>query len=267
VNVRLHMAPRSQMQMCPSPDIDFVQAEIYLCFPFAATTAGNPNTRLLNKFSVGLALFQPDPSITRSKVCTVSVDHPFQLDAVEDQKYHGHRCLVARCFQHGLISSTRPTDFFVPDDQHYGQHNLNIAPAPQGQPVQHAILTVNGNREEPVSVTLRVVADLQPPRPLLELIVPHLRQIKGFKKLATTPYPGGFSLRLPDFPEAKILDYSGSEDAFYEAMITMEPDQETTFFFEVDTSDDEPGTARIYHVTHIENQRVIGGVTVVTVVF
>ena len=192
----------------------------------------------------------------------VSVDHVFQLNGPTD---NGHRCLVARCFQHGLISSTTPTDFFVPDDQHYGQHNLNIVPASQGQPVQHAILTGNGNRKEAVSATLRVGADLHPDRSLLELIVPRLRQIEGFKKLATTPYPGGFSMRLPDFPEAKTLDQSGSEEPFYEAIVTLEPDQESTFFFEVDTSDDEPGIARIYHITHIENQRVIGGVTVVTV--
>jgi hypothetical protein len=293
VHVRLHIAPSAQPVMCPSPDTDFVQAEVYLCFPFAATTPTNAKTLLLKTFAVDPAQFQTDPTLTKSKVLSVSVDHVFQHNTA-DPTDDGHRCLIARCFQHGLINSTSPTDFFVPDDQHYGQRNLFIAAAQPGpMKIRFPVFTLNGNAKKAVPARLRAVVDLQPGEQLLELVLPQLRQIEGFKEVVTNPAARGFALQLPDFPGAQIRDHSrpngepqNGEDKghkrhkkgdgnhgdqpqqpFYEALIEMKPAQETTFFFEVDTSDDPVGAARVYHVTQIDQrQRVIGGVTVVTVV-
>lgn len=362
VNVRLHIAPGSDAQSCPSPNTAFVQAEVYLCFPFAATTPTNSLTQLLTKTQVLPTDFQTDPTITKSKVHTISVNHVFQLDPTQPTD-DGHRCLVARCFQFGDITSTTPSDFFIPDDQHYGQHNLSITVPPAGgRMMKFPIMTVNGNLREEAPVTLRVIADLQPHEQLLELLLPRLKRIDGFKEVATTPLKQGFALNLPDFPDVRIqqqFDIRGAltgdhpreggrlgavgrqqvgqlgqeiaeqrqqtlaehhqlpgieqnqqtlaehiqqpvvehiqqpviaetqqalqaqgrhfeggrerdgehhEQPFYEAMFQMKPGQQTTFFFQVDTSSDPVGTARIYHVTHADaQQRVIGGLTIVTV--
>jgi hypothetical protein len=126
--------------------------------------------------------------------------------------------------------------------------------------------------------------------------MPQLQRIAAFKNIASLPPTRGFGLQLPDFPNAQVQDGTRLLALFgtgllgiiwrflvsliliilgifgiryqpkYEARFQMQPGQFTNFSFAVDLFDALPGEAYIFDLTHIENNVVKGGNTVVVVV-
>lgn len=308
INVRFHLKYDVQQETgCPLlPGTDYIKAELFLCTPVLAMT---PNTATPIPFTNPLNANNPGPdmdptlfavdttdNLQHSKVLVNQASFTFHRNP-NDPSDDGHRCLIARCFQHGTILFASPTDFYVPDDQHYGQHNLMILAVPgprrEGAGANFKILTNNTNQNAAQAATIKAVADLNPSKQILDLATPRLQRLPTFKRIVTTPSPKGFNLDLPDFPNATVRDHSNPFSGClgfllfllvfllglvgikfpvplptYEADITMNPGQQTNLFFRaVEPSSSRLGDARVYHITHLDaQQRVLGGLTLITVV-
>jgi hypothetical protein len=224
----------------------------------------------------------------------------------------GHKCLIVRAYPDSLSPDTG--DFHVPDDPHVAQHNICIVPcsggggggAPggraSGERTPHAreagstgctfdVSTANLSDQDPELATLRVVRDLHPGREVNAFLVERLQPVPGFQRISGRLQPQGFSLHLPDFPNATVRDHSrlgflafllyilflllgllGIKLQFpfpprYEAQIQLQPGQLTTFTFRTDLSSASRGEAYVYHLMHKgSDQHVKGGLTLLLMV-
>lgn len=208
-----------------------------------------------------------------------------------DPQSAGHKCLVARCYP--ITSPVDSTDFHLPGELHVAQHNIAVvaaAGAREGRPFRFNVSTVNLNDKQPEPATIRAVADPNPDEHVREVVNARLQQVPGFRRIATSPPPQGFKVETPDFPNAKVYDYTrlgcfGILLSFllfllsilgiklrpfqprYETQIQMQPGQHTTFTFVTDLSQAQVGDAYIFHFTHVgADQKETGGFTVVPVV-
>jgi len=131
---------------------------------------------------------------------------------------------------------------------------------------------------------------------VLDVLTPQLQQIPGFKRITSVAPTKGFGLQLPDFPDARVQDNTRLFGLFgsgflgilwrllltlilsvlgifgfkyepkYEAQIHMQSGQLTTLTFTTDLSNAQLGDAYVFHVTHIEDNVVKGGNTIVAVI-
>ena len=143
--------------------------------------------------------------------------------------------------------------------------------------------TINPDRAAPAPATLRVEADVDPAHGVIEVLTPALNATPGYRQIARQA-PKGFSLQLPEFPNAVVRDRTkwgcfgllfwmlsllGINFNFkpsYEADVQLAPGQTATINFTADLSTSSPGDAHIFHLTHVRSDgRVIGGLTVAAV--
>src|SRR5262245_38344220 len=256
-----------------NPDVSVaVAVELYVCVPGPvikpndATQAKSLGTQVANLQS-GAASTVPFSFVTTNVPNTP--DGP------------GHKCLIARSYP-GIIAPDPNSLTHLPDDQHYAQHNIciQICGGPGAARVpgecQFAVATANPDRERPSRVTLRLEADTRPNRTVLDALLPRLRQVPAFQRLARSA-PPRFDLRLPDFPDAQGhfdgghgclgLLFGKKSKPRYSVNIQLSPDQVTHFRVRTDLSRSSFGDAHIFHLTQAgEDGRVQGGVTVVFVV-
>jgi hypothetical protein len=159
------------------------------------------------------------------------------------------------------------------------QRNINIVKvsAREGG-MRITVRTVNPNDKLAQVATLRVVADPQPDKRVLEILNPGLKGTGVFRRVATAR-PKGFSLSFPDFPSPKVRDHARPRGCLYglfgggryaaptyEADVQLKPGQVTSFDFVADVSSGQPGDAFIFYLTHLRpDKQEIGGITLVGV--
>jgi hypothetical protein len=229
----------------------------------------------------------------------------------------GHKCLVARCYAvPGSMPAADNLANYLSQDPHYAQHNITIAVgAGAGLRAEgHSeddndgiwLSTVNPNPKEAAAVTIRAVADVQPNKHVRDIVLSHVRQIEGFKRIASAGPPGGFRVHLPHFVKIKAIDRSSripverpatavqkattktltartKEDAAklaslafaartpafpsYDAKVTLEPGRATRVRFQGDFSKAKRGDAHIFHIIQLGPGNIIqGGMTYVRVI-
>jgi hypothetical protein len=200
----------------------------------------------------------------------------------------GHKCLVAVACPDS--ESPDPVCFHQAGgpgqaDQHYAQLNIAIEPVPMHprRPWQFGTFSINPDRASTSPATLRVEADLNPGRGVLDVLTPALNATPGYLRVARQA-PAGFALQLPQFPTAVIRDRTKwgclgllfwilsllgirfNSNPSYEADVQLDPGQIATINFTADLSRSSPGDAHIFHLTHVRSDgRTIGGLTVVAV--
>jgi hypothetical protein len=196
----------------------------------------------------------------------------------------GHRCLIARCFPIGTTPDQQFLSKYIPEDPHYVQHNLTIDVAPPAPPRPHGIKIRTGNGErENETVTIRVVPDFKPSETVLRAILPSLRTVPGFARIATKPVRH-FELNLDVFknehncyeepfeylahrtPDPKSGLFGKLEHPNIEAKVTIRPKFFADFTFSVDPSGSNVGDAHIFHLTQADHRAQFqGGLTVAVV--
>jgi hypothetical protein len=207
----------------------------------------------------------------------------------------GHRCLVARCYPLGLAPDG--SDFHVqqgtaanPGDRHVAQRNICIvtcsgpgaamAREQAARSCEFDVAAANGNLKAAQPVTIRAVMNIRPDKGTLDVLLPQLQQIPGFKRIATEPMPD-LNLRFQDFPDVKVIKRpSGclsrllalvglgtADQPTYEANIQLQPAQLTTYTVVPDFSKSQFGDAHILNLTQVgADQQPQGGLTLVFVV-
>ncbi len=210
----------------------------------------------------------------------------WQPDNRDPVQQTGHKCLIARCFQDGVPGGQADDAcFHAQKDIHVAQRNIAIVPVPMSprrMVLNFPVLTNNTNAELSEAATIQVMADLNPDQKVLDILTPGLHQIPGYLRISRT-IPTSFKLQLPDFPHVIVRDntrlgclgvilnwLSFKNPRFephYEADVQLQPRQVTQFTLNVDLAGSRSGDAHIFHLMHInQQQRVIGGLTVVAVV-
>ncbi|WP_373652563.1 MULTISPECIES: hypothetical protein [unclassified Schlesneria] len=271
IDVTVH---RSQS---PLPDgTAAIVVEVYVCNPGLNLGPG-PNAKLIAQT---IMRTETNPEIQAGQTRRLSdvgkIIKWTPNGSATDPDGPGHRCLIARCYPDSL--SPEPDCFHVVGDRHAAQRNVTIAAAAFNEPF--SILrfwTGNNNQEDSQKATVRVVADLNPSRKVIEALMPALRAVEGFRRIGRTP-PAKFSVRFDDFEvpttrdNSKLVDHGpfeqvwqlmfGQRSPTYEADIELAPGQQTYFELQSDLTGGRPGDATIFHLTHINpNGRVTGGLT------
>lgn len=204
-----------------------------------------------------------------------------------DPQGPGHKCLIARSYPDALTPDQ--TDLRrLPEDQHYAQRNICIqicggpGAANVPGPCQFEVSTANPDTNRPEDAIFVLEADTDPSQAVRSVLLPLLRQVPAFKRLAGSP-PRTFDLHLPDFPGAGgRLDrghegclgllfggklFGGKSKPTYKVDVQLKPKQLTFFNIRVDLSGSSFGDAHIFHLTQARpGGEVQGGVTVVFVV-
>ncbi|MBV8899870.1 MAG: hypothetical protein JOY92_07135 [Verrucomicrobia bacterium] len=196
----------------------------------------------------------------------------------------GHKCLIARCYPFGATPDQEFLSKYIPEDPHYVQHNLTIGVASQHSPGPHGIKirTGNGARENE-TVTIRAVSDFKPSDTVLQAILPSLRAVPGFARIATRPVRH-FGLNLDVFKNERncfeepfeylahlVCDvitglFGKLEHPNIETKVTIRPRFFADFTFSVDASGSNVGDAHIFHLTQADHQgQFQGGLTVAVV--
>jgi hypothetical protein len=192
----------------------------------------------------------------------------------------GHKCLIARCYPDDLNPDVGNVEH-LPQDQHYAQHNICIiecgAPgaARRPGPCGFEAATANTNNKEAQNVTLHFSADLQPSKTVLDALLPRLKQMPSFKRLATIA-PAKVDMQLPDFPDVKLEQervgclgrlFGKKPPPAVAAHIRLKPAQMTRFSIAADLSKSSFGDAHIFHLTQVgPDARVQGGLTLAMIV-
>src|SRR5579884_802443 len=206
-----------------------------------------------------------------------------------------HKCIIAVCYPYPSFSPAGD-NFYVGSDPHYAQHNIHVLPANTGSSggagganFSFKITTTNPDAQNAERTTLRVVRHLNPNAAVRAFLQPRLQQINNFRSISNRILPQGFSLELPDFPNAVVRDRSkvgclgfllyilafllglvggklSIPEPTYEADIQLQPHQFTAFNFKTDLSSGARGDAYVYHLSHIgADNSVRGGSTLVLV--
>lgn len=227
-----------------------------------------------------------------------------------DPQSSGHRCLIVRVYR-PVVDAPDSNNFHAGDDPHYAWHNVTICPCSSGGGARGGarengrnrpaggtnsctfdISTANVNNKAAEQVKLRVVRDPHPTLQVLDAVLPMLQSETGYGTVSDRIQPQGFSLQLPDFPNAVVRDNSrpgclgllfyfltlllgllGIKIKFptlatptYEAQFEMQPGQFTRFAFATDLSSTPRGEAYVYHFTQVgSDQTVHGGLTLAMV--
>jgi hypothetical protein len=253
------------------PATESITTQLWVGNPSLAMSPNNPaSTRLIN--FVGA----PVPSIGGIVSLPIDWTPPDGVPST-DPESPGHKCLIARCYPDSLTPSN--SNFFVPDDQHVAQRNICIVPcggpgaARRPGPCGLDVTTVNIHADRAETVTLRAVVDLRPNKHVSQVVMKHLRDTHGFRRIASVP-PQGFEFLLPDFPDARVADRARGGclasliaprgQLTHEAGIELKAGQLTRFTFKADMSRASFGDAYIFHLTQVgTGGRVQGGLTIV----
>jgi hypothetical protein len=278
---------RQKPQGCTLPSqTDFVKVDLYVCNPTASPpviTSGqvkkildaNPMNPTFPDITVDLANLPNGGSFPQ----TVQWDLPPISGSSHPAETAGHKCLIARAYPNTLTGGINIGDYVQSGDQHYAQRNICIQTC--SSPCGVDLWTENDNRELRQDVTFRVIADLNPTQQVLDITLPLLRQVPGFRRVVSRTPRNGFGLRFPDFPNAEVTDntrpgclglvrklFSPSGAGFqpsFAARVQLAPRQLTTYRFMTDLDGSEVGDAHLFHLMHVENNRVLSGITIAMV--
>lgn len=188
---------------------------------------------------------------------------PTPTPPASDPQGPGHKCLVARCYPRNLTPDAN--DFHRVDDPHVAQRNICIVPCASPCGLDIETETVQREREE--KVLIRAVADLDPDKRVLEVVLGALLEYKGFKRISREVPP--FKLIFKDDREVKIVDRSSghgdrARGPHFDAALTLKARERIRFRFQSDLERSQPGDAHIFHVVHVDaREKVQGGLTVV----
>lgn len=303
INVRVHQIEAGSSVASNPPcqrlnPQNAVTVEAWVCLPGAAIPLNptqakqiNPDTNNSVPFGAGTQTIHVPWSPS---------SNPNDPDGVStNPAIGGHKCIIARCYQDPDRVPSK-LSFFVPDDPHSAQRNITIiaaspSPGPHEGGFRFQMVTANTNQNTAQPVTIRAVADLAPKEAVLNVVLPLLKQNPAFKRIVSTVRPKLFNLNLPDFPHATVHDKTdpfGSgllgflryllwlilsliaalfgrklqlPSPAYEADIVLQPKQITNVILNADSSKDQIGDARVYHITQVgADGKVQGGITVVT---
>ncbi len=278
---------RHKPKGCALPaNSDFVKVDLYVCNPTASppvTTSGQVK-KILDATSMppadivvdfGTSPGQLSPGGSAAKIVKWDLPalptHPAEMP--------GHKCLIARAYASPLTGGTNIGDYVSSSDQHYAQRNICILTC--SSPCGLDLWTENPEEVRQVkAVTFRLVADVKPSEAVLNIALPLLKQVPGFKRVVNTAPHQGFRLELPDFPDAKIIDNTRlgcwglirqllnpkSVPALsFDANVAIKPGQLSIYRFVTDLDGSEPGDAHVFHLMHMEGGRVLSGLTIVAV--
>ena len=264
VNVTFHR--KAAGSDCVFPGAESLTVEVWVGNPALVMTPNNPASTKRIQF-----IGSPLPAEGGSGVQPTDWVPPAGLPASDPQSA-GHKCLIARCYPDNLTPS--PNAFFAPDDQHVAQHNICIVPcggpgaARRPGPCRFIVATLNPNREQADTVTLRAIADLKPDKFVRALVLSRLKAVPGFRRLATTP-PAGFKLESSAWRGAEMSDRTrprGKQPPTYEAKVKLGRGRFINFAFIADLSKGKLGDAYIFHLTQRgSDRRPQGGLTIVMV--
>ncbi len=249
---------------CLFPFSESLLVEVWAGNPALVMTPNNPaSTALVGKIG------SPVPAEGGTGGQPFDWVPPAGLPA-SDPRSSGHKCLIARSYPDSLTPSS--TSFFAPDDPHVAQHNICIVPcggpgaARRPGPCRFMVATLNPNRQQPDTVTLRAIADLKPDKFVRALVLRRLKAVPGFRRLATTP-PAGFKLESSAWRGAEVSDRTrprGKQPPTYEAKVKLARGRFVTFAFIADLSKGKLGDAYIFHLTQRgSDRRPQGGLTIV----
>ncbi len=185
----------------------------------------------------------------------------------------GHKCLVARVYPSSLVPN--PTHFF-PGDQHIAQHNLCTVVTTETA-FSFTVNACGSNilREQLTptpAVKLRAVLDLHPSNFVKNTVLSRLGPHSGFQQLSTVPLKGGFKFDVANLHPSAIVDHShpavlppfppGANPSF-EADVVLDPQQVTQITFLANLKGLLQNQACIFHLTQVNLDRMIGGLTLV----
>jgi hypothetical protein len=251
---------------CASPFAESVTVEVWAGNP-SLVMAPNDPASTVRIGSIG----SPFPTAGSTVVQPIDWVPPAGLPASDPQS-SGHKCLIARCYPDSVTPSS--SAFFVPDDPHVAQRNICIVPcgapgaARRPGPCRFKVSTLNPNRRKADTVTLRAIADLKPGKFVRGVVLPQLKRVAGFRRLATAP-PAGFRLESSDWRAAEVNDRTrprGTRAPSYEASIKLARGRFIGFTFVADLSKARLGDAFIFHLTQTgSDRRPQGGLTIVMV--
>ena len=234
--------------------------ELYAANPSLVMAPDNPQSTA-HVDSIGQPLLAPGGSRTFQFHWTPPTGLP-----ASDPQAPGHKCLIARAYADPLTPG--PSNFFLPQDQHVAQHNICIVPCggpgAATKPAGCGTTVTTAN----VSTTLqkariRATLDTDPSKVVREIVIAHLKRVKGFQRLAAKgPKSFGFTfegvrarpLAIPRLSKGKIV----------ESEVPLGPGQVLSFRFAADLSGGRLGEAHIFHLTHATAAGgVQGGLTAV----
>jgi hypothetical protein len=278
---------RNANALLGDPQEIWVKVDLYVCVPTASPFVLNSNqvkkikdatTTPAQDIVVDFANLPASGSFPQTIKWDLPVNSPSPAESP------GHKCLLARAYQSTLngTTGTLPVNV-VTDDPHYAQRNICIQTC--NSPCGVDVMTENPEEHrEPKAVTFKVVADLLPGAGVLKAALPLLKEVKGFRRIVNTAPRKGFTLEMRDFPDAKLTDNTrpgcfsmiqgfinrGKPDlnAFqpsFEAQVNIKPGQLSLYQFATDLDGSEPGDAHIFHLMHLEQERILGGLTIVMV--
>src|SRR5262249_33717688 len=154
------------------------------------------------------------------------------------------------------------------------QHNICIVPcgnpgaASRPGPCGFAVATVNPNRREAEILTLRAIVDLKPDKFVRGVVLPRLKAVPGFRRLATAP-PGRFWLESKGWRGATVTDRTrgkGVAKPSYTVKVKLGRGAFSNFAFGADLSPARLGDAYVFHLTQAgANGRLQGGLTIAMV--
>jgi hypothetical protein len=285
-NVQLTL--RRKPQGCALPDnTDFIQVDLYICNPTASppVTSSGQVKKILDATAAPAEIIVDIANLPSGQfVKNIKWNLPAITGTSHPAETAGHKCLIARAYAGPLSPdpSANIGDHAQSLDQHYAQRNICIQTC--DSPCGVDVWAENEDRERRRAVTFRVVADTNPTRGVLDVALPLLNQVPGFKRVVPLPPRRGFGLEFPDFPGAAMTDntrpgcFSLLQKLFkptrpginafspsFEAQIKLAPQQLTTYRFMTDLDGASPGDAHIFHLMHVENDRVLSGLTLLMV--
>ena len=221
--------------------------ELYAANPSLVMAPNNPQSTF-HVDSFGQPLLAPGGSATLQFhwVPPVGV-------AASDPQAPGHKCLVARAYADPLTPS--PSNFFLPQDPHVAQHNICIVPC--GGPGAATKPAGCGTTVTTANVwptlqkaRIRATLDTDPSKVVREIVIAHLKRVKGFQRLAAKG-PKSFGFTFGDVRRVRPLAVPRlSKGKVVESEVPLEPGQVLAFRFAADLSGGKLGEAHIFHLTH-----------------
>lgn len=265
-------------------DTEFIKVDLYV-----AVFTGSPfplggNSTLVKKIldastNPAQEIVVDLNNLTAGSSNTQTVKWDLPAIPTKDAEKPGHKCLLARAYQSPLSGSANPDADAAQVDAHYAQHNICIDHC---SPCGVDIATENPEWvRKPKDVTFRLFADLQPSESTLQVALPLLREVKGFRRVVNKAPSRGFALEMPDFPDAKMTDNTRPGcfsliqgflrrpkfdpsifQPSFEAQVNIKPGQVSYYRFVTDLDGSELGDAHIFHLVHMEQGRVLSGLTI-----
>lgn len=278
----VNLTVRRKPQGCTLPaETDFVKVDLYVCNPTASPpTTTSPNVKkILDATGVPSEILVDIASLPvgGSFAQTVKWDLPPLSGTSHPAETAGHKCLIARAYPNPLSGGINIGDYAAPpSDQHYAQRNICIQTC--SSPCGVEVWTENEDKERPRVVKFEVMADTNPSEAVLKVALPLLQEVPGFKRVVKGTPRKGFGLEFPDFPDAIKTDntrrgclggiFGLGGAAFrpsFAADVKLDPGRTSTYRFLTDLDGAESGDAFVFHLTHVENGKVLSGLTMLMV--